>query len=308
MASAQTNGESGKDEFEMEQTNQTAFEGNEPTEAALRAFNPHAIAGESLAEVAHEARNMVAALGLYCDLLTEPGVLTTTHQHYGNQLKMVAAASRRLVDRLANLSGATESTTEPNGQAAQIESTTITPQTAAHDSKTTKYWDEIPPRLIGDLAWELQTNRNLLAALAGPAIIVTLDAIGGALPIRLNSEDLTRVLVNLVKNSVDAMPDGGRIQLILRDCSSGPGQEPRLLLNFEDNGVGIPPNALEKIFESGYTTRSKTGCAGQSRQAEHRGLGLSITRSIIGSAGGQIRAANRDPRGACFQIELPVRS
>jgi signal transduction histidine kinase len=305
-ASAQTNGDARKDEFEMEQTNQTAFGGKEPKEAVLRALTPQAIAGANLAEVAHEARNMVAALGLYCDLLGEPGVLATTHQHYGNELKMVAAASRRLVDRLTDLGGESESTTEPNGHTAQIAPTTITPP--ARDSKTTKYWDEIPPRLIGDLAWELQTNRNLLAALAGPAITVTLDAIGGALPIRLNSEDLTRVLVNLVKNSVDAMPEGGRIQLILRECSSGPGQESRLLLNFEDNGVGIPPKALEKIFETGYTTRSKTGCAGQSWQAEHRGLGLSITRSIIGSAGGQIRAANRDPRGACFQIELPVRS
>jgi len=140
-----------------------------------------------------------------------------------------------------------------------------------------------------------------------PSVTLTVDGAGSALPVRLNSEDLTRVLVNLVKNAVDAMPDGGRIQLILRECPSGPAQEQRLLLNFEDNGFGIPPNSLERIFETGYTTRSKTGCAGQSWQAEHRGLGLSITRSIVESAGGQIRAANRDPHGACFQIELPVR-
>ena len=38
----------------------------------------------------------------------------------------------------------------------------------------------------------------------------------------------------------------------------------------------------------------------------HRGLGLSITRSIVEGAGGMIHAANRDPVGACFQIELPV--
>jgi hypothetical protein len=39
---------------------------------------------ESLAEVAHDARNMVTALGLYCDLLEEPGVLATPYTHYGN--------------------------------------------------------------------------------------------------------------------------------------------------------------------------------------------------------------------------------
>ncbi|HUD55353.1 MAG TPA: hypothetical protein VMR02_09010 [Terracidiphilus sp.] len=47
----------------------------------MTVFNPQAIAGANLAEVAHEARNMVAALGLYCDLLSEPGVLSATHQH-----------------------------------------------------------------------------------------------------------------------------------------------------------------------------------------------------------------------------------
>src|SRR4051794_16974284 len=56
--------------------------------------------GGTLAEVAHEARNMVTALTLYCDLLCEPGVLTSTHAHYGYDLNLIAAASRRLVEKL----------------------------------------------------------------------------------------------------------------------------------------------------------------------------------------------------------------
>src|SRR5271166_5010692 len=56
--------------------------------------------GESVAELMHDARNMVTALGLYCGLLEEPGVLTTPFLHYGSELKLVAAASRRLVERL----------------------------------------------------------------------------------------------------------------------------------------------------------------------------------------------------------------
>jgi hypothetical protein len=50
--------------------------------------------GESLAEVAHDARNMVTALWLYCDLLEEPGVLNPGFHHYANELRLVAAASR----------------------------------------------------------------------------------------------------------------------------------------------------------------------------------------------------------------------
>src|SRR5579864_2531269 len=59
--------------------------------------------GESVAEVAHDARNMVTALGLYCDLLEEPGVLATPYTHYGRELRLVAAASRRLVEKLVAL-------------------------------------------------------------------------------------------------------------------------------------------------------------------------------------------------------------
>jgi hypothetical protein len=53
--------------------------------------------------------------------------------------------------------------------------------------------------MIRDPCWELQANRNLLAALAGPGTSVTLDAVGGALPVRQTREDLTRILVNLVR-------------------------------------------------------------------------------------------------------------
>lgn len=72
-------------------------------EAAAHTLASLGTAGESLAEVAHDARNMVTALGLYCDLLEAPGVLATPFEHYGNELKMVAAASQRLVEKLATL-------------------------------------------------------------------------------------------------------------------------------------------------------------------------------------------------------------
>src|SRR5208283_1769303 len=59
--------------------------------------------GESLEDLAHEARNMVTALGLYCDLLEEPGVLAAPFLHYGGELRLVASASRRLVEKLVAL-------------------------------------------------------------------------------------------------------------------------------------------------------------------------------------------------------------
>jgi signal transduction histidine kinase len=164
--------------------------------------------------------------------------------------------------------------------------------------------------MIEDLAQELHFDENLLSAMAGPAISLTVDTVEAAMPVRMTGEDLTRVLVNLVKNSVEAMPTGGRIHLSLRQSPTEPGADCWLTLNFEDNGPGIEAGALERIFEPGYTTRTKPGAANSTSawKGDRRGLGLSITRSIVEAAGGRIQAANRDPSGACFQIELPVRT
>jgi signal transduction histidine kinase len=279
-------------------------------EAAVHSLVGLDTTGESLADVAHDARNMVTALGLYCDLLQAPGVLATPYEHYGNELRMVAVASQRLVEKLATLN----SNEQPGASSARdnrLERGSLSWMEAVpSQARSENYWALTSPVPVGNLAEELRSNRNLLAALAGPTINVTVDAERGKLPVCLTGEDLTRILVNLVKNAVEAMVNGGRIRLVLRESLAEPGADPWLTLNVEDNGPGIPREALESIFEAGYTTRSKADAANGKGgwRCEHRGLGLSITRSIVEAAGGRIHAANRDPSGACFQIELPVRA
>src|SRR6201994_646311 len=59
--------------------------------------------GEGIAEIAHDARNMVTALDLYCDLLHEPGVLAGPYAHYSGELRLVAAASRGLVKNFLSI-------------------------------------------------------------------------------------------------------------------------------------------------------------------------------------------------------------
>ena len=158
---------------------------------------------------------------------------------------------------------------------------------------------------------ELLANRNLLAALAGPSIALTVHAEGGARPVRLTGEDLTRVMVNLVKNSTEALPSGGRIHIGLREQPAAQGAADCLLVTVEDNGPGIPADAQETIFVSGYTSHGMS--EGQSEGSygnfalSHRGLGLTISRSIVEGAGGRITAGNREQGGARFSIELPLR-
>jgi signal transduction histidine kinase len=262
--------------------------------------------GENLAEVAHDARNMVTALGLYCDLLEEPGVLTAPYKHYGNELRLVASASRRLVEKLVALDVRATPQLTNRGGLAELGSVPPKPPTAERRAQNRR-WELLPAAPINSLAAELLANRNLLSALAGPSIALTVDTEGGALAVRLTGEDLTRVLVNLVKNAAEAMPAGGRIHLGLREVPQAAGSPLWLALSIEDSGPGIQIKVLDKIFEAGFSTRGASAEGTESWPAAHRGLGLSITRSIVEAAGGRIHASNRAQSGARFEIELPVR-
>jgi signal transduction histidine kinase len=298
----------------MQSTGQAAATGGagrEPVQAVAETLAIPNRTGENLAEVAHDARNMVTALGLYCDLLEEPGVLSPQFTHYGSELRLMAVASRRLVEKLVTL----DSRNHPAASILRdgIPGAPKPPASArpgdgmsAERSRHTRRWDLMPALPIDNLAAELMANRNLLAALAGPTVALTVDAVGGALPVKLTGEDLTRILVNLVKNAAEAMPAGGRVQLNLREHPAASGTPQSLLLAIDDNGPGIPRESLEAIFTAGFSTQpASLSSAGW--PAAHRGLGLSITRSIVESGDGHIAAVNRSPTGARFEIELPVR-
>ena len=106
----------------MQQIEQTVGLGGQErkrVEAVVETLANLRSGGESLAEVAHDARNMVTALGLYCDLLEEPGVLAQPFLHYGSELRLVATASRRLVEKLVALDfqgqGSTSTGSAPSG-------------------------------------------------------------------------------------------------------------------------------------------------------------------------------------------------
>lgn len=266
--------------------------------------------GLTLGELAHDARNMVTALELYCDLLDEPGALEKQFRHYSAELRLVAASSRRLAERLAALDGYErcerddrDRTAEP-GALARMPGTLPGEEAAAARPAPARTMDLPPAEPIDNLAAELEAKRNLLAALAGPSIALTMSTQGGALPVTLTREDLTRVLVNLVRNSTEAMPAGGGIEVNLDEFHAGPAEGPWLVLKVDDNGPGISPANLGRIFEPRFTTRSNG--SGGKRPAPNRGLGLSITRAIVEAAGGRIHAANRAQGGARIEIELPV--
>ncbi len=98
------------------------------------------------------------------------------------------------------------------------------------------------------------------------------------------------VLLNLVLNAQDAMPEGG--QLRIRTCA----QDGRVHLQVADTGSGIPPEVMEHLFEPFFTTKGEQGT----------GLGLAICDSIVRDHGGEIRVESRPGQGSTFTVILPV--
>jgi len=117
-------------------------------------------------------------------------------------------------------------------------------------------------------------------------------------PISGYSGELRQLLANLLVNAVDAMADGGSLQVRVatgRDWSNG---REGVRITVADNGSGIPRDKLRQIFEPFYTTKKDTGT----------GLGLWVSRGIVQKHGGSIRVRSRvDGRatGTVFLIFLP---
>lgn len=106
--------------------------------------------------------------------------------------------------------------------------------------------------------------------------------------IHADPSQLRQVLSNLITNSVQAMDGPGTIVLGARDCRG------QALITLEDDGPGIPPDLIDRVFEPLFTTRAKG-----------TGLGLPICRQIVERHGGSIEVDAADGSGARFTIRLP---
>jgi signal transduction histidine kinase len=115
----------------------------------------------------------------------------------------------------------------------------------------------------------------------------------GHLVIEGDRDRLGQVMDNIIRNAIEAMPDGGELTISSVRSQAADGS-PRVRISFDDTGPGISAPAQERIFEPFFTGRDSG-----------TGLGLAIARSIVEEHGGSIVFANREGRGASFVIELP---
>lgn len=109
--------------------------------------------------------------------------------------------------------------------------------------------------------------------------------------VRISSDQVTQVFLNLAINAAEALEQGGRLQVTTQLDGSGEWVD----VIFADDGPGIPEDVLPHIFEPFFTTKT-TGS----------GLGLAVSYSIIERHGGMLSVESRAGQGTTFQVRLPV--
>ena len=132
---------------------------------------------------------------------------------------------------------------------------------------------------------------RMLRRLVRANIVLTCELAPEPLAVEADCGQLDQVLVNLVVNASDAMPEGGVLRI--RTAAVGPTQ---VLLAVEDTGYGIPKEIRDRIFEPFFTTKDAS---------KGTGLGLSVVHGIVDQAGGNIEVESASGTGTVFKILFP---
>jgi CheY-like chemotaxis protein len=151
----------------------------------------------------------------------------------------------------------------------------------------------------------LRDLEPVLRRISGEAIDVITSLLPGLGEVRADRGQIEQVLINLVLNARDAMPEGGRLLIETRNASLGqdgahsdPDVKPGdyALLGITDTGIGMTPDVCRSVFEPFFTTKEL---------GKGTGLGLSTCYGIVKQSGGQIHVYSEPGRGTTFKVYLP---
>jgi len=215
--------------------------------------------GSVSAQVTHEIRNPLSAISLNADLLADE---LDDLEGDTTEAKTLLKAISREFDRLAEVTG------------EYLRLSRLRPP-SLHPEEVSPLVRELTEFLAEDLR---RRHITLDLQLADPSPSVVADA-----------AQLRQAFMNILKNSMESMPDGGRMQV------STQRQNGHVVVEVADNGSGIPEHILQRIFDPFYTTKEGGS-----------GLGLPITQQIVAEHGGEVSAESEPGKGTRIRVILPA--
>ncbi|MEJ2635151.1 MAG: HAMP domain-containing sensor histidine kinase [Calditrichia bacterium] len=223
--------------------------------------------GKMAATVAHELNNPLAGIVTYSKLLQKR--ISKSYSANGDcekilkELQLIESESMRCGNIVRNL--------------------------LAFARGTSVNFQEWPLKEIVDRAMGIVQHHMKLGKIEGRSSIeINPDKIV------CDPDQLLQALVALLVNAVEAMPDGGELEIAARNMPRNPD---RVLLSVKDTGVGIPEGVKDKIFEPFFSTK---------RDQKGVGLGLAVVYGIIQRHNGKIYVESKEKEGTSFFIELPI--
>jgi signal transduction histidine kinase len=237
-------------------------------ESALQAQRWEAV-GRLVGGVVHDFNNLLTGVMLYCDLLLSSFDTRDRRRRYAEEIRGAIMQATGLVQQLLVFA---------RPQAAQVRSL-----------------------LLNEIATSM---RNLLVRLIGENIELELRLDPDLALVKIDHAQAQQILLNLVLNARDALPDGGRITIETSNCKfqpvagapTGTPAFPCVLLVVSDNGCGMDFKTRQRLFEPFFTTKSS---------GKGTGLGLTTVRSIVTTNRGLIHLESEAGRGTRAMILLP---
>jgi PAS domain S-box-containing protein len=228
---------------------------NKKLEENLKRVSTLAALGEMAATVAHEIRNPLSGISGFTSLLLRD--------------LDKGSDSRRLVEKIS------QGVKSLNAIVASLLNYTrsVTPEISEVDAV------RVVEEAISDIKTGSEMGSNSIQLISSSKNFKAM----------LDPHLFRLVVFNLIKNAVQAIPDGGHIRLILKNTSTG-----ELLLQVEDDGPGIPEGVFDKLFVPFFTTKTNG-----------TGLGLATVKKLTELHGGRVMARNRPEGGALFEVQIP---
>ncbi len=230
---------------------------------------------EFISVASHELRTPISIISGYHELLSQTHLGPLTPQQ-----ELALEAIRKGLDTLGRIA-------DDATRIAQVEGERLVLHLAEHD-------------VAGILK---EAMRQTLDQASGRRLRTTLEVDRGMPPLKVDGARLGEAIANLLRNAIRFTPDDGRIE-VQSQWRGG-----WLVVQVRDTGIGIAPDAREKIFEQGFMVRdSLHHHSSQSLEfnSSGLGLGLSITRGFVEAHGGSITVVSELGEGSTFTIRVPA--